>query len=164
MAIENPCHNDPLGQKGNTLEGLSLINSVITVSEVSLYLKQSDMLYNRLSLPVLSKIGTFSRFGNTYNSLGIGAKFCGRVGYVGTFASSFLDYKSWQSGEITGGLFVFRTGTNITALAAAVAAGGSAGGIIGGGIGTYGVMIEYAADKITQWCDEFTNSLNPFKF
>lgn len=68
------------------------------------------MLDYRSSLSLSNKIGTFSKFSSTYKLLGTTGKVLGGAStYVGAPLSIGLDYCAMQNGQISGGLFAYRT-------------------------------------------------------
>lgn len=113
-------------------------------------LTQIGMLEYRMSLPLSSKIGTFSSFSTTYRGLGVASKTLGRVGYAGGGIGVYLDYKSLQSGEIGLGRLGYRTGSLGASIYTGAAIGGPWGAAGGAAVGGISIGCEYIYDNMLQ--------------
>ena len=108
-------------------------------------LTQISMLKYRMSLPLSSKIGTFSRFRITYSGLG---KFSGKLGTAGALVSLGFNINDLNAGKTGIGRFSYRTGSIGASIATGTMIGGpwrSAGGAFVGGIS---IGFEYIYDNI----------------
>lgn len=119
-------------------------------ASVVIGLIQIGMLEYRMSLPLSSKIGTFSSFSNIYRDLGVASKTLGGVGYVGGGIGVYLDYKSLQSGEISLGRFGYRTGSLVASIYTGAAIGGPWGAVGGAAVGGISIGCEYIYDNMLQ--------------
>ena len=93
-------------------------------------LTQIGMLEYRMSLPLSSKIGTFSRFSATYGSLG---RFSGRLGTAGALVGVGFNINALSTGEIGAGRFGYRLGS----LGVSIGTGAMIGGPWGAAAGAY---------------------------
>ena len=125
------------------LEGLKNITGGATYSSVLLNLAKSSILEYRKALPIMSKIGTFSKFSSIYSSLGSAARIFGNIGlYVGTPIAITMNYNAYSKKEISGLRFGYRMG----GLATSIAVGGAIGGPFGNFVGAVTSLTFYTAE------------------
>ena len=130
-----------LGTANNWLNGAGYLSGGIGAFQIG-------MLDYRSSLSLSSKIGTFSKFSSTYRLLGTTEKILGGAStYVGAPLSIGLDYSAMQNGQISDGLFAYRTTGTLSSIGGGALIGSTYGGPWGaaGGalIGTGFVAGEY---------------------
>ncbi len=135
-----------LGNRAN-LRALKDIGTGADYAAGVIGLTQAGMLEYRMSLPLSSKIGTFSSFSRTYQGLGVASKTLGRVGYAAAGVGVYLDYKSMKSGEISIGRFGYRTGSLGASVGTGAAVGGPWGAAAGALVGGVSIGAEYVYDS-----------------
>lgn len=137
----------PSLQTRGSVGSLGLLRDIGTGADYAsgvIGLTQIGMLEYRKSLPLSSKIGTFSRY------LGYASQSLGYVGYAGGAASVYLDYKLWQSEKIGLGRFGYRTGSLVLSIYTGAAIGGPLGAVGGAAVGGISVGCEYTYDNVLQ--------------
>ena len=108
-------------------------------------LTQIGMLEYRMSLPLSSKIGTFSRFSSTYGSLG---KFGGRLGYAGAGINLISNVSAVRTGEIGVGRFGYRLSSLGASIGIVEMIGGPWGAVAGAAVGGISAGFEYIYDNM----------------
>uniref|UniRef100_UPI00262643C6 hypothetical protein n=1 Tax=Hydrotalea sp. TaxID=2881279 RepID=UPI00262643C6 len=113
---------DYLGTVNNWLNGAGYLSGGIGAYQIG-------MLDYRSSLSLSSKIGTFSKFSSTYRLLGTTGKVLGGAStWVGAPLSIYLDYNAMQNGQISGGLFTYRTTGTLSSIGSGALIGSAYGG------------------------------------
>lgn len=93
---------------------------------------QIGMLAYRQTLPINTKVGSFSRFSSVYKGLGVaGRTFRKASTFVGTRVSIFSGGVALQNGQISSALFMYRTTGTAASLYGGVAIGTQFGGPYG---------------------------------
>jgi hypothetical protein len=116
---------DYLGTANNWLNGAGYLSGVIGAYQIG-------MLDYRSSLSLSRKVGTFSKFSSTYRLLGtIGKVLGGASTYVGAPLSIGLDNSAMQNGQISGGLFAYRTTGTLSSIGGGTLIGSAYGGTWG---------------------------------
>ena len=108
-------------------------------------LTQIGMLEYRMSLPIMSKVGTFSSFASKYGTFG---KFGGGLGYAGAGISLISNISEVRSGEIGLGRFSYRLGSLGASIGVGAAIGGSWGAVGAAAVGGISTGFEYIYDNI----------------
>jgi RHS repeat-associated protein len=120
-------NDDPAGQGGASTANDLLNGAGYLSGGIGAY--QIGMLDYRSSLPLSSKIGTFSKFSSTYRLLGSTGKILGGAStYVGAPLSIGLDYSAMQNGQISGGRFAYRTTGTLSSIGGGALIGSAYGG------------------------------------
>ena len=127
---------------------LKEVGSAASYASGAIGLTQIGMLEYRMSLPIMSKIGTFGTFSSTYRGLGVASKTLGRTAtYIGAPLSIGLDYSAYRSGDISLGRFGYRTGSLGLSIGTVAAIGGPWGAAAGATVGGISVGAEYIYDN-----------------
>lgn len=127
---------------------LKEVGSAASYASGAIGLTQIGMLEYRMSLPIMSKIGTFGTFSSTYRGLGVASKTLGRTAtYIGAPLSIGLDYSAYRSGDISLGRFGYRTGSLGVSIGTGAAIGGPWGAAAGAAVGGISVGAEYIYDN-----------------
>jgi hypothetical protein len=95
---------------------------------------QIGMLEYRQSLSINSRVGTLPQFKIGYRRVGFASRALGRAGTAGSLLSTYVDYNSMQSGEISPARFSYRLGGT----AASIIGAGLIGAELGGPYGALG--------------------------
>lgn len=119
-------------------DGMSYFSGIIGITQIG-------MLEYRMSLPIMSKVGTFSNFVFKYGALG---KFGGGLSYVGAGVSLISNISEVRSGGIGLTRFSYRTGSIVTSLLTGFMIGGPKGAIAGTAVGLLSAGFEYIYDDI----------------
>ncbi|MDD4972400.1 MAG: FG-GAP-like repeat-containing protein [Paludibacter sp.] len=143
LSYNKPSGRDVLGFMNDVGTGSDYASGVIGLTKIGL-------LEYRMSLPISSKIGTFSSFSTAYRGLGYASRSLGYVGYAGGLTGVYLDYKSLQSGEIGLGRFGYRTGSLGLSIYTGAAIGGPWGAVGGAAVGGFSIGAEYIYDSVLQ--------------
>jgi hypothetical protein len=124
------------------------VGSAASYASGAIGLTQIGMLEYRMSLPIMSKIGTFGTFSSTYRGLGVASKTLGRTAtYIGAPLSIGLDYSAYRNGDISLGRFGYRTGSLGVSIGTGAAIGGPWGAAAGAAVGGISVGAEYIYDN-----------------
>lgn len=117
----------------------------------------------RQSLPVNSRVLSFSKFAQYYRGLGKLGKGLGRAGAAGTVITTYLDYKAMQQGQIGTGRFIYRTTGTVNSIVSSIYVGmmfggpyGVAAGLV---VGLAFVGGEIAYDQVSRLVDELTEGI-----
>ena len=153
--------NDGFSTANNWLNGAGYLSGGIGATQIG-------MLEYRSSLPIMSKIGTLSRFSSTYKLLGTTSKALGgAANWAGAPLTIYLDYGSMQSKEISTKRFAYRTSGTISSIGVGAAIGSAFGGpygAAGGAIISGGFMAgEYIYDGVNYIWDETLRQISNFE-
>ncbi len=135
---------DPNWQPPTKLN-LSKTGDIASYGSGAIGLTQIGMMEYRMSLPIMSKIGTFSSFASRYGTLG---KFGGRLSYAGAGISLISNISKVRSGEIGLGRFSYRLGSLGASIVTGAAIGGPWGAVGGAAVGGISVGVEYIYDNM----------------
>jgi hypothetical protein len=131
-----------LGVLKNVTDGANYASGVIGLTQIG-------MLEYRMSLPLSSKIGTFSSFSSTYRGLGFASKTLGRSAtYIGAPLTIGFDYSAYRNGEISGARFGYRTVSLGVSIGTGAAIGGPWGAAAGAAVGGISIGAEYIYDNV----------------
>jgi hypothetical protein len=122
---------------------------------------QIAMIENRISLPISSKIGTFSNFRNMYRVLGYGSKLTGYAGTASTVVSLITDH---NDPTISNERFAYRTAGAVTSIGVSALIGAEFGGPYGALAGTTVSSNAWAAevcyDESVSWLEQTSTYIN----
>ena len=152
---------DYLGTANNWLNGAGYASGGFGAVQIG-------MLEYRQSLPLMSRIGTFSRFSSSYRLLGTSSKALGgAANWAGAPLTTYLDYSAMQNGEISGARFAYRTTGTVSSIGGGAAIGwafggpyGAAGGAI---IGAGFVAGEFVYDGVRNAWNLTINQISNFE-